>query len=184
MKVLMFAASTRKGSINAKLITAVEKRFASAGFDTTVVSLSDYDMPIYNGDWEAENGAPETAKELAALFKSHDAVFIASPEYNGGLPALLKNTIDWLTRLGDMEHYHKPIFTIGSCTPGVMSGIMVMRQIQYILNRLGAELIPVQLGVGSASEAYNEDGSFAREFNINMADKMIGQLKSRLERKG
>ncbi|WP_017931250.1 NADPH-dependent FMN reductase [Robiginitomaculum antarcticum] len=184
MKALIFSGSTRSGSINRKLTGALILKLEDAGFEVTQISLSDYDMPIYNGDWEDKHGAPESAKKLAAHFKSHDAVIIVSPEYNGGLPGLLKNTIDWLTRLGDMKHYHSPVFGIASCTPGAMSGIMCMRQINYILGRLGGEVLPVQCGVGNAGDAFTDDGLLARDNDIKLAEKFADGLKTRVARKG
>lgn len=184
MNVLIFAGSTREGSINQKLVEALSGQLTTGGFDVDAITLADYDMPIYNGDWEEAHGAPEATTALAAQFKSHDAVIIVTPEYNGGLPAILKNTIDWLTRLGDMSHYHAPVFGIASCTPGAMSGIMVMRQVNYILGRLGCEVIPAQLGVGPASSAFTDDGALANERTKAMAEKFVASLKERVERKG
>lgn len=183
MNVLIFAGSTREGSINQKLVDALSGELTSGGFDVDAITLADYDMPIYNGDWEEAHGAPEAAKALAAQFKSHDAVIMVTPEYNGGLPAILKNTIDWLTRLEDMSHYHAPIFGIASCTPGAMSGIMVMRQVNYILGRLGCEVIPTQLGVGPAGSAFTDEGTLANERTKAMAEKFVASLKARVERK-
>jgi len=184
MNVLIFAGSTREGSINQKLVEALTGPLKAGGFDVDAITLADYDMPLYNGDWEDAHGAPDAAKALAAEFKSHDAVVMVTPEYNGGLPPLLKNTIDWLTRLEDMSHYHAPVFGIASCTPGAMNGIMVMRQVAYILNRLGCEVIPTQLGVGPASSAFADDGSLANERTQGMAEKFVTSLKERVERKG
>ena len=91
----------------------------------------------------------------------------------------MKNTIDWMTRIGDMSQYHNPVWAIAACTPGPMSGIMVMRQVQYILTRIGTQVLQFQLGVGNASEAFNDDGSLANDRNIGMAKKLISNLAKR-----
>lgn len=179
MKLAIFSGSTRKGSINLKLEAALVPMLKAAGFDVTVLSLADYAMPLYDGDWEAANGAPDTAKALGKALAAQDAVIVVSPEYNGSLPPLLKNTIDWMTRIDDMRQYHNPVWAIASCTPGPMSGIMVMRQIQYILTRIGTQVLEFQLGVGNASQAFNDDGSLANERTADMATKMISTLKTR-----
>ena len=118
MKLAIFSGSTRTGSINQQLQGALLPRIKLAGFEVSSLSLADYEMPLYNGDWEEANGAPKAAKELAAKLAVHDAVIVISPEYNGGLPAGLKNTLDWMTRIGSMDQFHKPIWAIASCTPG------------------------------------------------------------------
>ncbi len=181
MKIAIFAGSTRTGSINGKLVNALHPLLVEAGFEVTVLSLSDYEMPLYDGDWEEANGAPETAKALAAVLSQQDAVYVVSPEYNGSLPPLLKNTIDWMTRIGTMDQYHNPIWLIASCTPGPMAGIMVMRQIQYILTRIGTQVLQFQLGVGNAATAFDENGRLARDFEKDLADKVIMNLKKRLK---
>lgn len=180
MKIAIFSGSTRSGSINGKLVTALTTPLKTAGFDVTVLSLSDYEMPLYNGDLEGEQGAPKSAKALSDVLKAQDAVWVVSPEYNGGLPPILKNTIDWLTRLDTMDHYHNPIWVISACTPGAMSGIMCMRQIQYILTRIGTQVLQFQMGVGFAAGAFNSDGTLARENDQSFADRVISALKSRL----
>ena len=179
MKLAIFSGSTREGSINRKLEAALVPMLAGAGFDVTVLSLADYDMPIYNGDWEETNGAPQTAKVLGKELAAQDAVVVVTPEYNGSLPPLLKNTIDWMTRIGDMSQYHNPVWAIASCTPGPMSGIMVMRQLHYILTRIGTQVLEFQLGVGNASQAFNADGTLANERTADMATKLISTLRSR-----
>lgn len=179
MKLAIFSGSTREGSINRKLERALVPMLEGEGFDVTVVSLADYPMPLYDGDWEGANGAPDSAKALGKLLAAQDAVMVVTPEYNGSLPPLLKNTIDWMTRIGDMSQYHNPIWAIAACTPGPMSGIMVMRQLQYILTRIGTQVLQFQLGVGNASTAFNEDGSLANQFFVDMAKKQIANLAKR-----
>lgn len=180
MKVALISGSTRTGSINTKLIHAMAKRYEAADFKATIVNLKDYEMPIYNGDYEAEHGAPKTTLALAKLMLEQDGIFITSPEYNGSLSPLLKNTIDWLTRTGNRDHLHQTVFAIGACTMGPMSGLMVMRQMQYILNRLLCEIVPLQLGVGTAAEAFTNTGELAREFDIKRADQQIETLTLRI----
>ena len=180
MKLAIFSGSTREGSINRKLERALLPMLNAESFDVTVVSLADYAMPLYDGDWEDKNGAPDTAKALAKVLSAQDAVIVVTPEYNGSLPPLLKNTIDWMTRIGDMSQYHNPVWAIAACTPGPMSGIMVMRQVQYILTRIGTQVLQNQLGVGNASEAFNDDGSLANDRNIDMAKKLISNLAKRV----
>ena len=179
MKLAIFSGSTREGSINRKLERALVPLLEFEGFEVTVLSLTDYPMPIYDGDFEAENGAPQAAQDLAGVLAEQDAVMVVTPEYNGGLPPLLKNTIDWMTRVGDMSQYHNPVWAIASCTPGPMSGIMVMRQVQYILTRIGTQVLQFQLGVGNAGTAFEDDGSFADSRTQDRAKSVIEKLAAR-----
>lgn len=183
MKIALISGSTRTGSINTQLIHAMAQRMELEGLAPTVLDLKDYEMPIYNGDYETENGAPKTTLALAELLLVHDGVFMCSPEYNGSLSPLMKNTFDWLTRTGNRDHLYGPIWALGSAAMGPMSGIMVMRQMQYILNRLQCEIIPMQMGVGTSASAFKPEGGFAREFDQDRADKQIAILKDRIARK-
>src|SRR3954466_15291467 len=90
-KVLVFAGSIRTGSHNARLAALATKELLLAGADVTRISLADYPMPIYDGDIEAQSGAPGNAHKLKQLMAAHQGVFIASPEYNASITPLLKN---------------------------------------------------------------------------------------------
>ena len=183
MKIVIIPGSHRAQSINVKLSAAMAKLYEARGAQVTVLSLSDFEMPIYDGDWEEAHGTPIAAQELHAEITAHDAVLMVSPEYNGCMPALLKNTIDWLTRLSDMDAFRRPVWSIGSCTPGAMSGIQVMRQMQFVLNRLGAELVPIQLGIGQAGKAFTADGALADERSLGLASQQIDMVYDRVSRK-
>lgn len=183
MKIALMAGSTRTGSINQQLVIAMAQKYAAAGDETTLIDLRDYDMPIYNGDIEVKSGAPDNTHRLAKLLVEQDGIFMCSPEYNGSLSPLLKNTIDWLTRTGNRDHILKPVWSLGSCAMGPMSGIMVMRQMQYIMNRIYADIIPLQLGIGLGAQAFNPDGSFARQSDIDRADKQISDLRLRVRQR-
>ena len=97
-KILAFAGSTRRDSLNRKLIQVATSIAAGAGAEVTLLDLNDYPLPLYNGDLEATAGLPEAALRLKEVFKAHDALMIASPEYNSSVPPLLKNTLDWVSR--------------------------------------------------------------------------------------
>ena len=91
-KVLVFAGSIRTGSMNARLAALASKELLAAGADVTRISLADYPMPIYDGDLEANSGAPANAVKLKQMFMAHQGIFIASPEYNASMTPLLKNS--------------------------------------------------------------------------------------------
>ena len=98
-KILVFAGSIRSGSYNARLAALAGKELALAGADVTRISLEDYPLPIYDGDDEAKSGVPANTRNLKAMMAVHQGVFVASPEYNASVTPLLKNTIDWISRV-------------------------------------------------------------------------------------
>ena len=98
-RLLFFAGSTREGSYNRKLAALAHHIAEANGIEAVLVDLKDYPMPIYNGDLEAKEGPPERARAFKALLEEYQGVFIASPEYNSSVTPLLKNTLDWVTRV-------------------------------------------------------------------------------------
>src|SRR5687767_4450558 len=98
-KVLVFAASLRTESLNRKLAALAARVAAQNGATVDLVSMRDFDVPSYDGDLEVAEGVPSGAKELQRRLTENDAFIIASPEYNASMPGVLKNLIDWTSRL-------------------------------------------------------------------------------------
>lgn len=171
VSIAFICGSLRHGSINQKLETALMVKAAGLGATPTKVDLSDYDMPLFHGDTKA----PDTVKALIEHLKTFDAVVVITPEYNGSLPPLLKNVIDWTSTV-ETGHFTGPVYGIAACTPGPMSGIMCLRQLHYILNRVGATVVPTQVGCGNASAAFDGAGRLSAEPSNSLADKMFGQI--------
>lgn len=160
-KILVFAGSTRAGSVNARLAGSAARELSLLDCEVTRISLEDYPLPIYNGDLEDAEGVPENAKKLAKLFDSHDGFFIATPEYNGSLSPLLKNTIDWISRLSsvdgkDISPYRGKVAVIAAASPGGMGGISMLYHLRDILVRLGVLVISDQIALGNAAKAFDD----------------------------
>jgi NAD(P)H-dependent FMN reductase len=171
VSIAFICASLRHGSINQKLEDALMIKAAALGAEPTKIDLTDYEMPLFHGDIKG----PDTVKALIERLKGFEAVVIVTPEYNGSLPPLLKNVIDWTSTV-ETGHLTGPVYGIAACTPGPMSGIMCLRQLHYILNRLGASVVPTQVGCGNASAAFDGEGRLAAEPANSLSDKMFGQL--------
>jgi len=171
MKIGFLCGSLRTGSINKQLENALIIRAKALGAEIGIIDLDQYDLPMFHGDI----AAPEAVRTLINNIKDCDGIIITSPEYNGGLPPVLKNAIDWSSTV-ETGHITKPVYAIASATPGPMSGIMGMRQIAYILTRMGATLIPTQVGCGTASKAFNANGELIAEPASGLADKMLAGL--------
>lgn len=174
-KIGFISGSLRGGSINQKLMRALRKRVKDAGAKTTEIDLGKYDLPIFHGDLET----PAAVKKLVTKMKSCDGIIIVTPEYNGCLPPVLKNAIDWTSTTGTAQ-FTGPIYGIASCTPGPMSGIMCLRQLHYILNRVGAHVVTTHVGTGHASAAFDAKGNLTAQPSTMLADKMIDQLLTRI----
>ena len=165
MSLLFFAGSTREGSFNKKLALLARHIAEANGIEAVFVDLKDYPMPLYNGDLEAAEGPPERARAFKALLGEYQGVFIASPEYNSSVTPLLKNTLDWVTRVrakGEtgLEVYRSRVFAISGTSPGyygAMRNLLNLRQMLEV--GIGATVIPQQLALPRAGDAFDGDGS-------------------------
>jgi NAD(P)H-dependent FMN reductase len=165
MRLLFFAGSTREGSFNKKLAALAHHIASANGVEAVLVDLKDYPMPLYNGDLEAKEGVPELARAFKALLAEYQGVFIASPEYNSSVTPLLKNTLDWVTRVrgkGEtgLEVFKSRVFAISGASAGyygAMRSLLHLRQILQV--GTGATVIPQQLALPRAGEAFEADGN-------------------------
>lgn len=190
-KILAFSGSIRSDSVNTRLLGSAVRDLAALDCDVTQISLADYPLPIYDGDFEAENGIPENAMKLARMMDASDGFLIVSPEYNGSLTPLIKNTIDWVSRVskdGDkpLSPYRGKVGAIAAASPGGMGGISMLYHMRDILVRLGVLVISDQVAVGNAGSAFDEmDGltdertaSFLKSACKSLAEKSaLLQLK-------
>jgi NAD(P)H-dependent FMN reductase len=181
-KILVFAGSIRTGSYNARLAALAAKELALAGADVTRISLEDYPLPIYDGDTEFESGVPANARSLKAMMASHQGVFIASPEYNASIAPLLKNTIDWISRVRErgeppLAVFRQRTFALGGASDnayGAMRSLMALRQVLEL--GCGALVIPEQIAVFHASEAFDEVDNLKDERVANTLKRVLQRL--------
>ncbi|HEX5130195.1 MAG TPA: NAD(P)H-dependent oxidoreductase [Usitatibacter sp.] len=166
-RVLVFAGSARRDSLNKKLARVAARVVRDAGAEATFVDLDDYPMPVYHGDLEAREGMPAKALELRRLFLAHDALLIASPENNQSITALLKNTIDWLSRDIDdgkgensgLAPYRGKVAGIMNATPGPYGGVRHLFHLRQVLSGLGVIVLPHQVQLGHADKAFDPAGA-------------------------
>ncbi|WP_196260342.1 NADPH-dependent FMN reductase [Pelagibacterium limicola] len=171
---LTLSGSIRTGSFNQKLADIMGARLRAAGVEVTPVSLKDFEMPIFNEDLEPDN-VPQTAIRLARLFVSHNIVFIATPEYNGGLPPLLVNALTWLSRVEPWP-FESSVFGIGGVSSGKYGTIWAQSHLRDSLTKIGTLVVPTLLGIGPASSAFTEEGDIAEKAINRKIDRMIGEL--------
>lgn len=166
-RVLVFAGSARRESLNKKLARVGAQAVRDAGGEATFLDLDDYPMPVYHGDLEAEEGMPENARKVRSLFLAHDALLVASPENNQSIAALLKNVIDWLSRdVGDgkganggLAPYRGKVAGIMNATPGPYGGVRHLYHLRQVLSGLGVLVLPQQVQLAHADQAFDEAGA-------------------------
>ena len=165
MRLLFFAGSTREGSYNKRLARLAQHIAQANGVEGVFVDLRDYAMPLYSGDLEAEQGPPVAAREFKALLGEYQGIFVASPEYNSSITPLLKNTLDWVTRVrgkgeSGLEVYKSRVFAISSASPGYYGAMRSLLHLRQILEvGIGATVIPQQMALPRAGDAFADDGS-------------------------
>ncbi|UYN98799.1 MAG: NAD(P)H-dependent oxidoreductase [Devosia sp.] len=171
---LTLSGSIRKGSYNVKLQHHVGRRLEAAGVAVTAIDLGDFDMPIFNEDLEPDN-VPEAAVRLAGMWRSHDIVFIASPEYNGGASPLIVNTITWLSRQKPSPFRHA-VFGIGGVSSGKYGTIWGLSHLRESLTKVGTLVVPTLLGIGPAEAAFDDNGDPVEPAISRKVDQLIDEL--------
>lgn len=154
---ITLCGSLRQGSLNEILRRHMSTRLREAGVAVTDLSLAEFDMPVFNEELEAEH-TPEAARLLADAFRTHDIVFLATPEYNGGVPPLVVNTIAWLSRQKPSPFRHA-VFGIGGVSSGKYGTIWSLSHLRDSLSKIGALVVPTLLGIGPGSSAFDADGA-------------------------
>jgi chromate reductase, NAD(P)H dehydrogenase (quinone) len=147
IKILAFCGSSRRDSLNQKLLDTAVLGALDAGAQVSNIRLRDFPLPIYDGDWETEHELPERARALKALIADHHGLLIATPEHNGGYTALLKNALDWASRPIEsdptgLEVFAGKVAAMVSASPGVLGGMRAQIALQISLNKLGLLVIP------------------------------------------
>ena len=161
LKILVIPGSLRSGSHNARLAAAAAYEFAQAGAEVTRLSLGDFPLPIYDGDLQAKSGVPKNAVNLKRMIAAHHGVLLVTPEYNASVPALLKNTIDWVTRVQDPHEtrgqvFRERPFAIAAASANRLGGTRALAALRLILAACQATVIPNQLALSFADEAYDD----------------------------
>ena len=167
-KILVFAGSVRSGAFSGRTADVAQKELAMQGAEVTRISLGDYPLPIMDEDMEREKGVPENAVTLGRLIAAHDGLLIATPEYNGSIPPLLKNTIDWVSRVRrDGGRSVRPLAgkVVGLCSSsnGHFAGIRCINHLRAVLVRCQMEVVTPECSVPEGGNAFGDDGHFRDE---------------------
>jgi NAD(P)H-dependent FMN reductase len=161
-KILVLPGSLRTGSHNVRLAALATKELTLLDADVTRISLADYPLPLYDADLDARGGQPDNAVKLKHMISAHHGVFIASPEYSASVTPLLKNAIDWVSRVrerGDPTYaaYKNRVFAIAAASPGPTGGLRSLMALRQILELgCGALVIPEQVAIPDAERAFDD----------------------------
>ncbi|MBI3314126.1 MAG: NAD(P)H-dependent oxidoreductase [Candidatus Omnitrophica bacterium] len=162
-KILAFAGSTRKASYNKKLVKIAMAGAQEGGAEVTFLDLRDYPLPLFDQDDEEENDFPENALKLKRKLMDHDGFLISSPEYNSSISGVLKNAIDWASRRQEGEPalvcFKGKAAVLMSASPGALGGLRGLVSVRSMLGNIGVYLLPDQVALSDAANAFQEDGS-------------------------
>jgi chromate reductase len=150
----------------------------------TLISLADYPMPLYDGNDERTVGPPANAHRLKQMIMAHHGVFIASPEYSASVTPLLKNAIDWVSRVRDRGEptytaFKGRAFAISAASSGPAGGLRSLIALRQILELgCGALVIPEQVAIPQAEQAFDDMDNIV---DIRIADQLRAQLTRLME---
>ena len=181
LKILVIPGSLRIGSHNAKLAAQAGYVFAQAGVDVTRISLGDFSLPIYDGDLQSRSGVPKNAINLKRMMAAHHGVLLVTPEYNSSVPPLLKNAIDWVSRVQDPHEIRGQVFrerpfAIASASEGRFGGARALAALRLILSACQAMVIPNQFALSFADQAYDDMDRLRKEADIEGLKAVVRQL--------
>ena len=181
MNIITLSGSTRTGSHNQRLASAAFDRLTELGAQVTALNLSHYPLPLMDVDLQNTDGIPEAALELGRLIAGADGLFVASPEYNGSITPLLKNTIDWVSRISTLDDmpvkpWRDRVVCLGSAAPGKFGGVRSLPHIRAILQSVGCQVISEQVSIGNAASAFDGAGQLVGEAEAASLTKACQQL--------
>lgn len=163
IKILAFSGSTRTKSLNKQLVKIAAIGAKKKGAQVTYIDLKDYPLPLYDEDIEMAQGIPESAVKLKKIFEDNDGFLIASPEYNSSYSAVLKNTIDWVSRPISKDDIPLSAFSgkfasIMSAAPGNLGGLRGLYQLRELLLNINITVLPQMQGISQSFNAFTKEG--------------------------
>jgi chromate reductase, NAD(P)H dehydrogenase (quinone) len=184
-RLLVFAGSIRDGSFSDKLANVAAMQLRELACEVQHISLSDFPMPLYDANSENKNGAPQEAIRLASLMNDHQAIVVVTPEYNQSLPPLLKNTIDWISRLKGEQAVRRKLFAILSSSTGQVGGARALSDLRRILgSAVSAVVLPDQMSLSNAAKAFDEEARLRGDKERQQLRTICEQLATEARRRG
>ena len=185
-RILALAGSARSDSYNKQLVRIAAKAASAAGAEVTLVDLRDYPLPLFDEDLEKEQGLPENAAQLKLMFIEHQGLLLSCPEYNSSITPLLKNTIDWVSRRAEGEApltaYRGKVAALMAASPGALGGLRGLVHVRSILSNIGVIVLPDQVAVPRAFEAFDDEGNLKDEKQLEKVASISRSLAETLGR--
>ena len=181
LKILVIPGSLRSGSHNVKLAAVAAYELARAGAEVTRISLGDFPLPIFDGDLQARSGVPKNAVNLKRMIASHHGVLLVTPEYNSSVPPLVKNAIDWITRVQDANEsrgqvFREKPFAIAAASESRLGGSRALSALRLILSACQAIVIPNQFALSFADQAYDDMDRLKNPSDMEAMRALVRQL--------
>jgi chromate reductase, NAD(P)H dehydrogenase (quinone) len=186
-KILCFAGSLRRDSFNKKLVKIAMAGAKDAGADVTYLDLKEIPLPVFDEDLEKAEGIPENAKKLKQLMKSHQGFLLSCPEYNSSITGALKNAIDWASTPAPdekpLECFDGKVAGLMAASPGGLGGLRGLVTVRSILGNISVHVIPQQVAIPNAGQAFAEDGSLKdqkKQQEVRNIGARLAEVTSRL----
>lgn len=184
MKVVVLAGSLRAKSFNKQLAArAAEALRGEKGLEVQLLQLEDFALPPYDGDAEEASGLPPGAEVLKQALASAQGLVLVSPEYNGSLPGTFKNALDWASR-GESEAFKGQWTVLLAASPGGLGGMRCLAHLRDVCTALELKLLPSQMALPRAHEAFDEEGKFKESRPAQQLAKLMDEFVGTLHRWG
>jgi chromate reductase, NAD(P)H dehydrogenase (quinone) len=157
VRFLVFAGSLRKESLNDRLADLAARVVTDKGGFADRACISDFEAPHYDGDIEAETGVPVGVRSFADRLNASDGFIVASPEYNASMPGVVKNLIDWASRIRPQPFNGKQALLM-SASPSMVGGNRGLWSLRIPLEHLGMRVYPDMFSLAQAHKAFNDKG--------------------------
>ena len=183
MKLLIFAGSTRQQSFNRKLAGSVAALARACGAEVSHIELADFDIPMYNADLEAR-GTPADVMRLKVLMAEHPAWIVCTPEYNASYPALVKNTLDWVSSpvksdpawTDGFKSSRGKVVGVLSASPGALGGLRSQSHLVPLLLNLMCWVAPQNYALSRAGDAFDANGALINETHRKGVQAVLDQV--------
>jgi NAD(P)H-dependent FMN reductase len=185
-RILAFSGSLRAGSLNKKLVRLAAAGAEQAGAKVLYIDLRDFALPVFDEDLESAEGLPDAAKRLKELFRAHDGLLIASPEYNSSISAAMKNAIDWVSRpepgRPPLDCFAGKVAGLMAAAAGGLGGMRGLPHVRAILQNIQVMVLPTMVAIPAAHEAFNDDGSLKDPKKQQAAEHLGATLTEMLKK--